>query len=542
MRDLIRKTANYIKRTPVWFLIPAVLVLAATAFAIAGYEPLEFVASDFSGNQALASDIKQIDAEEIERESASSVEPAPSSLSFPNALSDGKFVGYASCGIGNSDGWKPYYVQLSIEISDGKVVKLGNIAGTSTGNVGDTILSWDASENQSYLNKAVNGSAGVRSQIESSIASGSIMTCVDTVSGATYSSVSIFNAYADALSKAENNSGNSNSKTQQVNENNNDLKTKKLDYVDEEIEELADGTWVGYKACGVGNTDNWKPYYVKVEIEVENASVKSNLKISGTSKGENGSPDLDWDEAENLTYLNWAINGRTYKDKKFSGIKDQIIKAIKARELPSDIDCVSGATYSSDAILGAYYNALLKSSKAAGSTLEIDEEDANSTTKKEEEDTTTQDPINVEVPDISTDEELTLIDGVYEGYSFCRDEYSPSAYSPYYIFVEIEVEDGKIVRISNIYGDSEGKVDSRYIYDSHENASYLNKAIAGSGIFTKGVRAQIQEKLDSGNPVEGIDAVSGATWSSYSILDAYSNAVSAAIEYAQDNNLEPEQE
>lgn len=83
-------------------------------------------------------------------------------------------------------------------------------------------------------------------------------------------------------------------------------------------------------------------------------------------------------------------------------------------------------------------------------------------------------------------------------------------------------------RVVDIHGDSQGAVDARYVYDSHENGAYLNRAINGFGIRTKGVKYKIQTQLDSGGDVKTIDTVSGATWSSEAIYNAFRNAVDNA--------------
>ena len=93
--------------------------------------------------------------------------------------------------------------------------------------------------------------------------------------------------------------------------------------------------------------------------------------------------------------------------------------------------------------------------------------------------------------------------------------------------MQITVRDGRVAEISDIYGDTAGEIDSRYRYDSKENSTYLSFAINGVGKRVKGMKAKIQEKLDAGEAVSGLDTVSSATWSSQSILDAYANAVAS---------------
>lgn len=524
MRTLI----DYLRTTPLWLLAPTLALLATTAFAASGYEPLVFDASLYDVEQAQAAELQTVDAAAIEAQNAQPVETDPAAAVDGSAvLSDGTWTGYAPCGVGNPDGWKPYYVAVTIQVADGAVTGITGISGTSHGNAGGATLNWDAAENQSYLTKAAGS---VRGQIESAIAVGSTTTSIDTVSGATYSSASIYNAYVDALNKAGGGAGSA-STMATPSSSATDEAPKTMEGAqddDASIDELADGTWTGYAACGVGNTEDWKPYYVATTLKVKKGKIVKISKIIGTSTGDKGNKKLSWDAAENQTYLTWALEGRTRGSVTYKGVRAQLDAAIAVGKTPTSIDAVSGATYSSEAAYHSYFAALKKSAAAAGSKVE---EPASGTVEKPTPPPASPEPEAPEVPVV--DEDLVIPDGVYEGYALCEDKDAPTAYAPYYIFVEIEASGGRITTIRNVYGDAEGKVDSRYLYDAHENASYLNKAILGAGLFSKGVKTQIQEKLDAGETVTGIDTISGATWSSRSIFEAYVKAVAAAVEAAQ---------
>lgn len=524
MRTLI----DYLRTTPLWLLAPTLALLATTAFAASGYEPLVFDASLYDVEQAQAAELQTVDAAAIEAQNAQPVETDPAAEVDGSAvLSDGTWTGYAPCGVGNPDGWKPYYVAVTIQVTDGAVAGITGISGTSHGNAGSATLNWDAAENQSYLSKAAGS---VRSQIASALAAGSTTTSIDTVSGATYSSASIYNAYVDALNKAGGGAGSASTMATPSSSSAAEAPKTMESVQDDEtaIDELADGMWTGYAACGVGNTEGWKPYYVATTVKVKKGKVSKISKIVGTSAGDKGDKKLSWDAAENQTYLTWALEGRTRGSVTYKGVRAQLDAAIAAGKTPTSIDAVSGATYSSEAAYHSYFAALKKSAAAAGSKVE---EPESGSVEKPAPPTAPPEPEAPEVPVV--DEELVIPDGVYEGYALCEDKDAPTAYAPYYIFVEIEASGGRITTVRNVYGDAEGKVDSRYRYDAHKNASYLNKAILGAGLFSKGVKAQIQEKLDAGEAVEGIDAISGATWSSRSIFEAYVKAVAAAIEAAQ---------
>lgn len=524
----MRALIDYVRTTPLWLLAPALALLATTAFAAAGYEPLVFDASLYDVEQAQAAELQTVDAAAIEAAGAQPVttEEAPP-LVGADKLSDGTWTGYAACGTGNPDGWKPYYVAVTIQVADGAVAGITDISGTSRGNAGSAALNWDAAENQSYLSKAA---ASVRGQIESALAAGSTTTAIDTVSGATYSSASIYNAYVDALNKAGGSGGAASTMATPA-PSAGDKKPKAVkasQNAGDAIDDLADGTWVGYAACGVGNAENWKPYYVATTVKVKKGKVSKITKIFGTSTGDAGDKKLSWDAAENQTYLTWALEGRTRGSVTYRGVRDQLDAAIAAGKTPASIDAVSGATYSSEAVYRSYFAALKKSAAAAGAEVE---EPAPGAVEKPATPPASPELPAPEVP--AVDDDLVIPDGVYEAYALCEDKDAPGTYAPYYIFVEIEAQGGRITAVRNVYGDAEGKVDPACVYDAHENASYLNKAILGAGLFSKGVRAQIQEKLDAGEKVEVIDTISGATWSSYSIFEAYLKAVALAVEAAK---------
>lgn len=122
-----------------------------------------------------------------------------------------------------------------------------------------------------------------------------------------------------------------------------------------------------------------------------------------------------------------------------------------------------------------------------------------------------------------------LRNGIYVGEALCG-EGNDEDWKPYYLLVEVEVKDGRVAGITNIYGDAASTVDPNYWYDSVENGIYLKRAIEGTGgRFTKGALEQITTFLESGEEVGGVDTVSGSTYSVVSIVQAYNRAVADAV-------------
>ena len=518
------RVINWLKQSAFWLVLPSVAVAAAVGTAVAGHTPLVFDPALYQPQTANAAELSTIDAEALEAENKGdeAVEAQASASGVSSAdLADGTWTGYAACGQGNSDGWKPYYVGVTVEVSGGKSQGITSVFGSSTGASGSAALSWDAAENQSYLTWAEDGrggETGVKSQINAMAANGSVSN-VDTVSKATYSSVAIYNAYIDALNQASAAGGSSGTAKKAA-----DVVAKKPKKervkTDVEIGALADGTWTAYAQCGPDPDDGWKPYYIGVTVTVANGAAASIDRVFGSSTGEDGATKLNWDADENKRYLDGAI----------AGVVKQLEDAIAAGKLPASIDTVSGATFSSKSIFAAFYAALSKSATAAGST--IDEPDlaagdgSGGQGAEEPEDDTNGDTGEI-------DPVGALEDGSYYGYAYCSKSGTGfDEWDPYYLFVKIDVSGGKVVAISDVYADEVGVVDPQCVYSSSQNALYLNWAIDGKyggiGYRMRSVVKQIQEKIDAGAQVSDIQTVSGATRSSRSIINAYKAALQNA--------------
>lgn len=155
------------------------------------------------------------------------------------------------------------------------------------------------------------------------------------------------------------------------------------------------------------------------------------------------------------------------------------------------VDTVSGATYSSKGIIEAVSNAMEAAKKA----------------KKGETDTETED--DTEKPDTSKASS-------YYGVVVCNPDES-GAFTAYNLHVKVMFQNGKIIAVSDVYGDGDS-----------QNDTYITKAFSGSSKHP-GVVTQIVNK----NGIDGVDTVSGATCSSKAVLHAVDVVVKAA---AKDGN------
>ena len=284
---------------------------------------------------------------------------------------------------------------------------------------------------------------------------------VDAVSGATYSSNGIIQAVQNALSQA----GNSDSATPAATPTPTPKPAKKPKK-DTSVS-YKDGVYEG-QAEGFDGT-------VTVKVTIKNGKIK---KISNTNT----------DTPE-------------FFNKAWKTIKSNVI----SRQSTSGIDTVSGATFSSNGILGALSQALSKADQSG--TTDSKEEDITPTPTTVPDETVTPIPTEIpqptKTPDNSSDEQPVvnlLKDGTYTG--------SAMGYSGQ-VNITLTIKDGKITEVTNTNSDTR---------------SFFNKA-------WRSIQPKILEKQST----EGIDTVSGATFSSMGILDASK----IALEQAKNTEVQP---
>lgn len=284
---------------------------------------------------------------------------------------------------------------------------------------------------------------------------------VDAVSGATYSSNGIIQAVQNALSQA----GNSDSATP----------TPTPTPTPKPAKKPKKDTSVSYKDGVYEGQAEGFDGIVTVKVTIKNGKIK---KISNTNT----------DTPE-------------FFNKAWKTIKSNVI----SRQSTSEIDTVSGATFSSNGILGALSQALSKADQSG--TTDSKEEDITPTPTTVPDETVTPIPTEIpqptKTPDNSSDEQPVvnlLKDGTYTG--------SAMGYSGQ-VNITLTIKDGKITEVTNTNSDTR---------------SFFNKA-------WRSIQPKILEKQST----EGIDTVSGATFSSMGILDASK----IALEQAKNTEVQP---
>ena len=405
----------------------------------------------------------------------------------PSAYKDGTYYGTGT-GFGGT-------LKVKVEISGGKITSI------------QIMENQDGSE---YISKA---SALINTIIQNQ------STNVDTVSGATYSSVGIIQAVRDALSQAAvstsgtttsgeaGNAGNSGNQNQDTSAATGNFPYKEGIYY---------GTAEGYS----GN--------VSVAVVIQEKSIKAIL-ITETSD----------DEA----FFQRAM-----------GVVKNVLKTQS-----TEVDTVSGATYSSKGILGAIQNALKQAEKVTnGETIEekadttqLEEaiktaealvqeeyteaswsvlavrlqdakemlETAGQTSVKQETVDKAMENLNLAIAQLEkkkSDQEEEVktkyIDGTYEVSVSCKPD-EDEDFAEYQLSMKVTIRNDKIVSITEIAGDG-----------GSENDSYIKKAANGTS-SKKGVVSQI---ITKGMPEE-IDTVSRATCSSNAIIDGCKKALEMAL-------------
>ena len=375
-------------------------------------------------------------------------------------------------------------LKVMVEISGGKIASIQIV---------------ENSDGSDYISKAA-------SLIDSIITTQS--TNVDTVSGATYSSVGIIQAVRDALGQAVVN-GTSDSTQNNNNNSSSDDDSSTVTGTVPYKEGIYYGTAEGYSGD------------VSVAVVIQEKTIKAILITESSD-----------DEA----FFNRAMD---------------VVKKVIRTQKTDDVDTVSGATYSSKGLLNAIKNALKQAEKVTNGE-SIDEKPDLTELKeliekaeKLEEDTytetswtvlqtrladakdaleeTKQTAVDKAVEKLKTaiaqleskdgkDEENTkYISGIYEVTVPCKPD-DDEDFEEYNLTMTVTIRDDKIMAITDITGDGDSG-----------NDRYITKAANGTSSI-KGVVSQI---IDKGMP-EDIDTVSRATCSSNAILEGCKKVLEAA--------------
>lgn len=297
-------------------------------------------------------------------------------------------------------------------------------------------------ETASYLSKA-------KTILSKMVSSNS--TNVDAVSGATITSNGLIKAVRNALAKAQ---GNTAGTTDSGGNTTTTIQTGTLPY--------KDGVYYG---TGTGFRGD-----VTVAIVIADKTLKAAIITESTD-----------DEA----FLTRA-----------KAILDQAVA-----QQNTDLDAVSGATYSSNGIIEALKNAFKAAKRGTSSS---DKTETKPSSK----------PTASSAPQVSV-APGTYQDGTYSVTSLCSPN-AMNAFKAYDLAMNVTIKNDKITKISGVKGTGSS-------YDSI-NDSFITRAVSGTS-SQEGVVTQIVNK----GTLSGIDAVSGATCTSDAIIAGCQTALNRAM-------------
>lgn len=359
----------------------------------------------------------------------------------PGEYKDGTYYG-SGTGFGGT-------TTVKVVISGGKIAEI-------------TIQSTD--DDSSYIQSA--------STIISKIIAGQT-TNVDTVSGATYSSVGIIQAVRNALSQATVNS------TPAVDNTTKDEGEKEEITIVKGLFPYIDGVYYG---IGEGyNSD------IKIAVEIKEKTIVS-IKIV-----EHEDDAAFMTRAEKI--LDKVLNNQTI-----------------------EVDIVSGATYSSEGILEAIQNALIEADKITNNKENPDEDEVEQPEidpdEKEDQDDMNGDDEEGDDKEPEVSDKPLYNDGEYQVTVLCEAD-EDEDFDTYNLSLTVQIKDGKIVAITDIIGDGDEKNDKYIKWATDGRSSYIGVVtqILDKGIFTT---------------KDEIDVVSRATCSSNSIIEACLEALEHA--------------
>ena len=430
------------------------------------------------------------------------------------------------------------------KVTDAAAYKDGTYYGTGTGFAGPLTVKVVISDGKIAsieITKTDDGDSFIQkaSGLISNIVS-SQSTNVDTVSGATYSSVGIIEAVRDALSQAavdsSDNSGNAGTNGNQNNKN--DGQNNNQNNGNNNSGEIVAGKFPYKDGIYYGTAEGYQGD-ITVAVVLKNKTITSILVT---------------EEEDDETFFKRALN-----------VVDKIVEQQK-----TDVDTVSGATYSSKGLIGAVSNALEDAKRITNGQKPLNDKNGSGTdnnnnkdnketiyiTKLDEfitmaetlneedytpeswavlqqklqeakqlKETLTSDDKQEKVDKASAsvnaaisglvkkgeeEPETVYINGDYTASVECRPD-EEEEFDPYEVSLAITVFNDKIISISDVS------------WSDKSNNWYMKRAMNGAS-GTKGVVTQVTEA----GTLDQIDTVSGATCSSKALIEACQTALDSA--------------
>ena len=297
------------------------------------------------------------------------------------------------------------------------------------------------------------------------------MSGIDTVSGATYSSNGIIEALKEAFKAAE--KGISGKPEETETETKTETETESKTETDNNDSVYIDGAYTVSVVCEPDEDEDFEAYNLSMTVHIKNDKITAVTDIVGDGGSDNDS------------YIKKAAQGTS----KLPGVVTQITE----KGMPEDIDTVTRATCSSNAIIEGCQKALEAAKRTPEETDETETDETEAPTNR------------------------TYADGTYTVSVICEPD-EDEDFTAYDLTMTVRIENDKITDISGISGNG-----------GSDNDSYIKKAAQGTSKYA-GVVTQITEK---GMP-EGIDTVARATCSSNAIIEGCQKALDEAKKLAEE--------
>lgn len=384
------------------------------------------------------------------------------------------------------------------EVADAAAYKDGTYYGSATGFAGPIKVKVVISGGKIASIEIVSTSDGSSYISKASAITGKIVsfqsTNVDTVSGATYSSVGIINAVRNALAQAAVDGSTVPASTENTEQNNQQNQSAPTPSVSGNFP-YPDGTYYGTAEGYLGD--------VKVAIVLKNHTIQS-VQIL--------------ENEDDAAFFNRA-----------RAVVNNIVK-----NQTTGVDVVSGATYSSNGIINAV-KAALESAKAAANPSngnnsnngnQNNNNSGNNNGNTENNNNSNNNGSTEKPDDSNTNAPTYYADGSYTVTVKCEPDESED-FDAYNLTATITVKGDKITAISNVSGDGDSSND-RYINwaanGRSNNVGIISQII---GLATIDMSKENAETTMN-EAIANVDVVSRATCSSQALKDACKEALNQA--------------